>query len=66
MIKEEDFKKLDKNQQDEVHKIEGLLSDKLRGMVYIQSLGGHIAWILRMVMNKGLNYVRDVMGTIGI
>ena len=46
--------------------IEGLLNDKPRGMVYIQSSGGHIPWILRIVMNKGLNYVKDIMGTIGI
>lgn len=46
--------------------IEGLLNDKPRGMVYIQSSGGNIPWILRMVMNKGLNYVRDIMKTIGI
>lgn len=47
-------------------KIEGLLNDKLRGMVYIQSSGAHIPWIMRMVLNKGLNYVKDIMGTIGI
>jgi len=43
-----------------------LLNDKPRGMVYIQSSGGNIPWILRMVMYKGLNYVRDIMKTIGI
>lgn len=48
------------------NKIEGLLNDKQRGMVYIQSSGGNIPWILRMVMNKGLNYVQDIMGTMGI
>lgn len=115
MIKEADFNKLDKKQQEEVHKIvqltdqfkeadmyviaapmwslsfpaplkeyidcvvmdgktirikenriEALLNDKPRGMVYIQSSGGNIPWILRMVMNKGLNYVEDIMGAIGI
>ncbi|AGX43057.1 FMN-dependent NADH-azoreductase [Clostridium saccharobutylicum] len=46
--------------------VEGLLNDKPRGMVYIQSSGGKIPWILRLVMNKGLNYVHDIMKTIGI
>ncbi|MDF2591486.1 MAG: azoR [Clostridia bacterium] len=115
MVKEEAFNKLDKSQQEEIHKIvkltdqfkeadmyviaapmwslsfpaplkeymdcvvmdgktirihenriEGLLNDKPRGMVYIQSSGGDIPWMLRMVMNKGLNYVLDIMGTLGI
>jgi len=48
------------------NKVEGLLNDKPRGMVYIQSSGGNIPWILRKVLNKGLNYVEDIMSTIGI
>jgi FMN-dependent NADH-azoreductase len=48
------------------NKIQGLLNDKQRGMVYIQSSGGEIPWILRMVMNKGLNYVEDIIKTLGI
>jgi FMN-dependent NADH-azoreductase len=48
------------------NKIEGLLNDKKRGMVYIQSSGGNISWILRMVLNRGLNYVQDIMSTMGI
>lgn len=35
-------------------------------MVYIQSSGGEIPWLLRMVMNKGLNYVEDIIKTLGI
>lgn len=115
MIKEEDFNKLNQEQQEEVHKmvkladqfkeadlyviaapmwslsfpsplkeyidcvvmegksihiekdnIEGLLNDKQRGMIYIQSSGGSIPWYLKMVMNKGLNYVHDIMKFIGI
>ena len=46
--------------------VEGLLTDKQRGMIYIQSSGGTIPWFLRMVMNKGLNYVHDIMKFIGI
>lgn len=47
-------------------KIEGLLNDKPRGMVYIQSSGAKIPWFLRMIMNKGLNYVEDIMKFAGI
>ncbi|MGL5085718.1 MAG: FMN-dependent NADH-azoreductase [Clostridium sp.] len=47
-------------------KVEGLLNDKARGMVYIQSSGGAVPWILKMVMNKGLNYVEDIMKIAGI
>jgi len=46
--------------------VEGLLTDKQRGMIYIQSSGGPIPWFLRLVMNKGLNYVHDIMKFIGI
>lgn len=115
MIKEEDFKKLDSKQQEEVHqivklteqfkeadvyviaapmwslsfpaplkeyidcivmdgktititedKIEGLLNDKPRGMLYIQSSGAKIPWIAKKVWNKGLNYVADIMNFMGI
>ncbi|MEQ8155424.1 MAG: NAD(P)H-dependent oxidoreductase [Clostridiaceae bacterium] len=44
----------------------GLLNDKPRGMVYIQSSGGEIPWMAKMLMNKGLNYVHDVMKMTGI
>lgn len=47
-------------------KIDGLLDDKQRGMVYIQSSGGAIPWILKMVMNKGVNYIEDIMKFAGI
>lgn len=46
--------------------VEGLLNDKQRGMIYIQSSGGSIPWYLRIVINKGLNYVHDIMKFIGI
>lgn len=46
--------------------IEGLLNDKPRGMIYVQSSGGSIPWYLKIVMNKGLNYVHDIMKFIGI
>lgn len=47
-------------------KLEGLLKDKHRSMVYIQSSGASIPWMLRMVLNRGINYVHDIMKTIGI
>jgi len=50
----------------ENNQVEGLLTDKERGMIYIQSSGGSIPWFLRIVMNKGLNYVHDIMKFIGI
>ncbi|WP_346928137.1 NAD(P)H-dependent oxidoreductase [Clostridium sp.] len=115
MIKEEDFNKLNKKQQQEVHKIvklvdqfkeadmyviaapmwslsfpaplkeyidcivmdgktikisenkmEGLLNDKPRAMVYIQSSGAPIPWMLRPIFNKGLDYIKDIMKYMGI
>ena len=42
-------------------KIEPLLNDKPRTMVYIQSSGGNVPWMLRPILNKGLNYVEDII-----
>lgn len=47
-------------------KLEGLLNDKPRAMVYIQSSGAKINWMMKMVLNKGLNYVEDIMKAMGI
>lgn len=47
-------------------KVEGLLNDKPRSVVYIQSSGAHVPWILKPVFNKGLNYVEDIMKAMGI
>lgn len=47
-------------------KLNGLLDDKPRGMVYIQSSGASLNWITKKILNKGLNYVEDIMKTIGI
>lgn len=46
--------------------VKGLLDDKQREMVYIQSSGGEIPWLMRGVFNKGLNYVEDIMKFLGI
>lgn len=48
------------------NKMEGLLNDKPRAMIYIQSSGATIPWMLRSIFNKGLDYVRDIMKYIGI
>ena len=47
-------------------KIEPLLNDKPRTMVYIQSSGATVPWVLRPILNKGLNYVEDVIKFMGI
>ena len=44
----------------------GLLDNKKRLFIYVQSSGAHIPWLLRPALNKGLNYVHDVMKFIGI
>ncbi|MGG5460655.1 FMN-dependent NADH-azoreductase [Clostridium sp. B9] len=46
--------------------VKGLLDDKQREMVYIQSSGGEIPWLTRNAFNKGLNYVEDIMKFLGI
>lgn len=47
-------------------KINGLLDDKVRGMVYIQSSGAHIPWGLGMILNKGIHYVESTVKAMGI
>lgn len=44
----------------------GLLSDKPRVFIYVQSSGANIPWILKPALSKGLNYVHDIMKFIGI
>lgn len=44
----------------------GLLGDKPRTFIYVQSSGASIPWLMRPVLNKGLNYVHDIMKFIGI
>lgn len=44
----------------------GLLNDKNRTFIYVQSSGANIPWIIRPALNKGLNYVQDIMKFIGI
>jgi len=47
-------------------KPEGLLNDKPRSVVYIQSSGGNIPWVMRPMFNKGLDYIEDIMKFMGI
>lgn len=44
----------------------GLLDDKERTVVYIQSSGGHIPWMLSPIMNKGVHYIESIMKFMGI
>ncbi|NLJ88943.1 MAG: FMN-dependent NADH-azoreductase [Epulopiscium sp.] len=47
-------------------KPEGLLNDKPRTVIYIQSSGGTIPWLMRPIFNKGLDYIEDIMKLMGI
>ena len=44
----------------------GLLDDKQRVFIYVQSSGANIPWILKPALSKGLNYVHDIMRFLGI
>ena len=48
------------------NKPKGLLDNQGRVLVYIESSGGKIPWILDPVMDKGENYVASIMRTLGI
>ncbi|MDP4094652.1 MAG: NAD(P)H-dependent oxidoreductase, partial [Bacillota bacterium] len=48
------------------NKPEGLMNDRLRTFIYVQSSGANIPWIIKPFINKGLNYVEDIMKFIGI
>ena len=44
----------------------GLLDDLPRTFVYVQSSGANIPWIAKPMLDKGLNYVIEIMKFIGI
>ena len=48
------------------NKIKGTLDDKERKMIYVQSSGAPIPWILRGKINQGVEYVEDIMKFLGI
>jgi len=58
-------------QQDVTIKIEpndirGLLNDRCRSMVYIQSSGGPVPWLLERKINHGGTYLKDIFKFLGI
>lgn len=50
----------------ENNKPHGLLEDKPRIFVYVQSSGANIPWLLKPALQKGLDYVHDILKFIGI
>lgn len=50
----------------ENNKPHGLMNDKDRVFIYVQSSGANIPWILKPALSKGLNYVHDIIKFIGI
>ncbi|SCH75379.1 MULTISPECIES: FMN-dependent NADH-azoreductase [unclassified Romboutsia] len=50
----------------ENNKPKGLLGDQNRALVYIQSSGGNIPWILDPILDKGENYIASIMKILGI
>jgi FMN-dependent NADH-azoreductase len=47
-------------------KPKGLLDDKPRTVIYVQSSGADIPYMMRPLLNKGLNYIEDIMKSLGI
>lgn len=47
-------------------KPKGMLDDRYRAAVYVQSSGAAIPWILDPIMDKGENYVSSIMKAMGI
>jgi len=50
----------------ENNKPHGLMNDKQRIFVYVQSSGANIPWLLKPSLSKGLNYVHEIIKFIGI
>lgn len=47
-------------------KPKGLLGGERRAVIYVQSSGGSIPWIVDPILDKGENYVESIMKSIGI
>lgn len=47
-------------------KPKGLLGEEHRAVIYIQSSGGSIPWIVDPILDKGENYVESIMKSMGI
>lgn len=56
----------DKTIKFEGKKPRGLLNDRDRVFIYVQASGANIPWIIRPALNKGLNYIHDVVKLMGI
>ncbi len=52
--------------QFEKDKIVGLLEDRPRTAVYIQASGGEIPWLIKPILNKGVNYIESILKIMGI
>lgn len=48
------------------NKPHGLLSNKHRTFIYVQSSGADLPWIIKPVLNKGLNYIEDIVKFMGV
>ncbi|MFA6867054.1 MAG: NAD(P)H-dependent oxidoreductase [Clostridia bacterium] len=48
------------------NKVDGLLDDKPRKVVYVQSSGAELNPLTKMILNRGVNYVKDLMHLMGI
>lgn len=48
------------------NEVTGLLNDKKRAMVYIQSSGGDYPMLLSRITNHGLTYMKDLFNFLGI
>ena len=48
------------------NKVDGLLADKPRKVVYVQSSGAELNPLTKMILNRGVNYVKDLMHLMGI
>lgn len=44
----------------------GLLHDKQRSFVYVQSSGAKVPLLLRPTLNRGLNYIKDMVHLMGV
>lgn len=56
----------DKTIKFEGKKPHGLLNDRDRVFIYVQASGANIPWIIRPALNKGLNYIHDIVKFMGI
>ena len=48
------------------NKPKGLLNDRPRTFIFVQSSGADIPWLMKPILDKGLNYVEDIVKFIGI